>query len=64
MSKTADRAVTAAGLVLGAAIVGLPIGALLARRYLATPITATPAKTYSPSDAVATSISNLKGVGE
>jgi hypothetical protein len=64
MSKTTDRAATAAGLVLGAALVGYPVGALLARRYLATPITATPAKPYSQSDAVVTSISNLKGAGK
>jgi hypothetical protein len=64
MSARSDAAVTAAGLVLAAALVGLPIGAHLARRYLATPITATPAKPYSQSDAVATSISKLKGAGK
>lgn len=61
MSRTADAATSIAGLILGAAVIGLPVGAYLARRYLATPITATPAKPYSQSDAVATSISNLKG---
>jgi hypothetical protein len=61
MSKTTDRAVTAAGLVLGAALVGYPVGTYLARRGRATPITATPAKSYSQSDTVVTSISNLKG---
>lgn len=64
MSKTTDRAITAVGLILGAALVGLPVGTYLARRYLATPITATPAKPYSQSGAVATSISNLKGAGK
>lgn len=64
MSKTTDRAISAAGFILGAAVIGLPVGAYLARRYLATPITATPAKPYSQSDAVATSISKLKGAGE
>jgi hypothetical protein len=60
MSKTADRAISAAGLVLGAAAIGLPVGAYLARRYLATPVIATPAKPYSQSGAVATSISRLQ----
>lgn len=59
MSKTTDRAITAAGLLLGAAAVGYPVGALLARRWRATPTTAAPAKPYSQSDAVVTSITNL-----
>jgi hypothetical protein len=61
MSRTIDAAITTAGIILGAALVGLPIGALLARRYLATPITGQPAKPYSQPDAVATSITNLRG---
>lgn len=59
--KTTDRAITAAGLILGAAAIGLPIGVLLARHWRATPITAAPAKAYSQPHAVVTSISNLKG---
>ena len=60
-TRTVDAVITTAGVILGAALVGLPIGALLARRYLHTPITGQPAKPYSPSGAVATSITNLKG---
>lgn len=60
MSKTTDRAISAAGLILGAAAVGIPTVAWLARRWRATPTTA-PAKPYSQRDAVVTSITNLKG---
>lgn len=61
MSRLSDTVVTAAGLVLGAAAVGIPTGAWLARRWRATPTTAAPAKPYSQSDAVVTSLTNLKG---
>lgn len=60
-ARTVDAAITTAGVILGAALVGLPIGALLARRYLNTPITGQPARAYSPSEAVVTSITNLRG---
>jgi hypothetical protein len=59
--RTVDAAITTAGVILGAALVGLPIGALLARRYLATPITSQPARAYSQPHAVVTSLTNLKG---
>ena len=52
-----DRAITATGLLLGAAIVGIPMGIYAARRYRGTE----PANTYSQRDAVVTSITNLKG---
>jgi hypothetical protein len=60
-ARISDAAITTAGIILGAALVGLPIGALLARRYIATPITGQPAKPYSQPDAAVTSITNLKG---
>lgn len=51
-----NRAITAIGLVLGAAAVGIPMGVYAARRYRGIE----PADTTSPRS-VATSISNLKG---
>jgi hypothetical protein len=56
MSARSDAALSLAGLILG----GLAIGALIARRYLAT-ANAQIAKPYSQPNAVATSITNLKG---
>lgn len=61
MSARSDAAITAAGLLLGAAAVGIPTGAWLARRWRATAITAAPAKPYSQSEAVVTTMTNLKG---
>lgn len=51
-----DHVITAAGLLLGAAAVGIPMGIYAARRYRGIE----PADTTSPR-AVATSMSNLKG---
>lgn len=52
------RAITATGLLLGAALVGIPLGIYAARRYRCdeTPDTTNP-------QAVATSIANVKGAG-
>lgn len=54
-----NRAITAIGVLLGAAIVGIPMGIYAARRYRGIE----PADTTSPR-AVATSISNLKGAAK
>lgn len=62
MSARSDAAITAAGIALGAAIVGIPAGILLAR-HLRT--TTPPAKPYSQTDTTVTSITNLrKGAGK
>lgn len=50
-----DRIITAIGLALGAALVGIPLGAYAARRYRCDE----PAATTNPQ-AIATSIHNIK----
>jgi len=57
VSRLGDAGTTAAGLTIGASLIGLPVGIWLARRYLATPTTT--AKPYHQGDAVVTSITNL-----
>lgn len=54
-----NRVVTAIGLALGAALVGVPMGIYAARRYRCdeTPDTTSP-------ENVATSINNMKGAGQ
>lgn len=59
MSRLTDAATTATGVVLGAAVVGLPIGWYLAHRWLNTPITAT-AKPYSQAEAITNAQRNLR----
>lgn len=54
-----NRAISAIGFLLGAAIVGVPVGVHLARK-LRIPA---PTKAYSQPQSVANSISNLKGAG-
>jgi hypothetical protein len=54
-----NRGITVIGVLLGASLVGIPMGIYAARRYRGIE----PADTTSPR-AVATSISNVKGAGQ
>lgn len=52
-----NRVITGIGVLLGAAIVGIPLGAYAARKWRCDQ----PTKAYDQAGAITTSLGNLKG---